>query len=48
MGMYDEVRWYAALPEGHPETDRLFQTKSLDPCLERYVGSRSRLPGCHS
>lgn len=39
MGMYDEVRWDAALPEGHPEQSRLFQTKSLDPCLEHYVVS---------
>lgn len=37
MGMFDEIRWDAALPEGHPADDRIFQTKSLDPCLEQYL-----------
>jgi hypothetical protein len=37
MGMFDEIRWDAALPEGHPAEDRIFQTKSLDPCLEHYL-----------
>ncbi len=38
MGLFDEIRWDAALPEGHPPDSRLFQTKSLDsPCLDRYV-----------
>ena len=38
MGLYDEIRWDAALPKGHPPDSRLFQTKSLDsPCLDRYV-----------
>lgn len=37
MGMFDEIRWDAALPEGHPSDDRIFQTKSLDPCLEHYL-----------
>jgi hypothetical protein len=37
MGLFDEIRWDAALPEGHPPDSRLFQTKSLDPCLEHYV-----------
>ena len=37
MGMYNEIRWDAALPEGHPSDDRVFQTKSLDPCLEYFV-----------
>lgn len=37
MGLYDEVRWDAALPEGHQPDDRLFQTKSLDPSLDYYV-----------
>jgi hypothetical protein len=37
MGLYDEVRWDATLPEGHPPDDRIFQTKSLDPGLEHYV-----------
>jgi len=37
MGLYDEVRWDATLPEGHPPDDRIFQTKSLDPGLEQYV-----------
>lgn len=32
MGMFDEIRWDAALPEGHPPGDRIFQTKSLNPC----------------
>jgi hypothetical protein len=36
MGLYDEIRWDAALPEGHPAEDRIFTTKSLDPCLEHY------------
>lgn len=38
MGLYDEIRWDAALPKGHPPDSRLFQTKSLDyPSLEHYV-----------
>ena len=37
MGLYDEIRWDAALPEDHPPADRIFQTKSLDPCLDHYV-----------
>jgi len=37
MGLFDEIRWDAALPEGHPPDSRLFQTKSLDPCLDCYV-----------
>jgi len=38
MGLYDEIRWDAALPKGHPPDSRLFQTKSLDdPCLDHYV-----------
>lgn len=37
MGLYDEIWWEAELPSDHPPTDRLFQTKSLDPCLDRYV-----------
>jgi hypothetical protein len=37
MGLYDEIRWDAALPEGHPPDSRLFQTKSLDPCMDHYV-----------
>ena len=37
MGLYDEIRWEAALPKGHPPDSRLFQTKSLDPCLDHYV-----------
>jgi len=40
MGMYDEIRWEATLPAGHPTDSRLFQTKSLDPCLEHYVVTR--------
>jgi len=37
MGLYDEIRWEAALPEGHPPDDRIFQTKSLDPCLDYFL-----------
>jgi hypothetical protein len=37
MGLYDEIWWEAELPAGHPPDNRLFQTKSLDPCLDRYV-----------
>jgi len=37
MGLFDEIRWDAVLPEGHPPDSRLFQTKSLDPCLDHYV-----------
>lgn len=37
MGMFDEIRWDAALPEGHPPEDHIFQTKSLDACLEQYL-----------
>jgi hypothetical protein len=37
MGMIDEIRWDAALPEGHPPEDRIFQTKSLDPSWEHYL-----------
>jgi hypothetical protein len=37
MGLFDEIRWDAALPEGHPFDDHIFQTKSLDPCLEHYL-----------
>ena len=36
MGLYDEIRWEAALPEGHPPEDRIFQTKSLDRSLEHF------------
>jgi hypothetical protein len=37
MGFYDEIRWDAVLPAGHPPGSRLFQTKSLNPCLDHYV-----------
>ncbi len=37
MGMYDEIWWQAELPRGHSPEKRLFQTKSLHRCLERYV-----------
>jgi hypothetical protein len=37
MGMYDEIWWQAELPRGHSPESRLFQTKSLHRCLERYV-----------
>ncbi len=38
MGLFDEIRWDAVLPKGHPPDSRLFQTKSLDyPCLDHYV-----------
>ena len=37
MGLFDEIRWDAALPDGHPPDSRLFQTKSLDSCLDYYV-----------
>ena len=37
MGLFDEIRWDAALPKGQPPDSRLFQTKSLDPCLDHYV-----------
>ena len=37
MGLYDEIRWDAELPERHPADDRIFQTKFLDPCLEHFV-----------
>jgi hypothetical protein len=38
MGLFDEIRWDAALPEDHPPESRLFQTKSLDdPCLDHYI-----------
>jgi hypothetical protein len=38
MGLFDEIRWDAALPVGHPPDSNLFQTKSLDdPCLDHYV-----------
>jgi hypothetical protein len=37
MGMYDEVWWDAELPTGHPPAGRLFQTKSFDRCLDRYI-----------
>jgi hypothetical protein len=37
MGIFDEIRWDAALPKGHPPDSRLFQTKSLDPCLDQYI-----------
>jgi hypothetical protein len=37
MGMYDELWWEAELPVGHPSNNRLFQTKSFDRCLDRYV-----------
>jgi len=37
MGLFDEIRWDAPLPEGHPPDSRLFQTKSLDPCMDYYV-----------
>ncbi len=36
MGLYDEIRWDAALPEGHPPEDRIFQTKSLDRSLDHF------------
>ena len=39
MGLYDEIRWDAALPIDHPPDDRIFQTKSLDPCLEHFLVS---------
>lgn len=38
MGLYDEIRWEAALPKGHSPDSRLFRTNSLDyPCLDHYV-----------
>ena len=38
MGLFDEIRWDAALPEGRPPDSRLFQTKSLDyPSWDYYV-----------
>lgn len=38
MGLSDEIRWDAALPEGHPPDSRLFQTKCLDyPSWDYYV-----------
>jgi len=37
MGLFDEIRWDAELPKGHPPDNRLFQTKSLDPCMDQYV-----------
>ena len=37
MGMYDEIWWQAELPPGHSPEKRLFQTKSLHRCLDRYV-----------
>jgi hypothetical protein len=38
MGIYDEIRWDAVLPEGHPLDSRLFQTKSLDyPSLLEWI-----------
>jgi hypothetical protein len=37
MSVYDEIRWDAAMPEGHPPEDRIFQTKSLDPCLVQFL-----------
>ena len=40
MGMYDEIWWEAELLEGHPPESRLFQTKSLERCLDRYVVTR--------
>jgi hypothetical protein len=39
MGLYDEIRWDAALPECHPPDDRIFQTKSLHPCLDQFLVS---------
>lgn len=30
MGLSDEIRWDAALPECHPPDSRQFQTKCLD------------------
>ena len=41
MGMFDEVLWEAELPTGHPQTGRLFQTKSLERCLDRYVVNKA-------
>lgn len=35
--MFDQVRWDAALPEGHPADDRVFQTKSLERCMDNFV-----------
>ena len=40
MGMIDEIRWDAALPEDHPPEDRIFQTKSLHPSWEHYLVTR--------
>jgi len=37
MGMYDEIWWQAELPHGRSPEKRLFQTKSLHRCLDRYV-----------
>ena len=37
MGMFDEIWWEAELPAGHSPTSRLFQTKSFDSCMDRYV-----------
>jgi hypothetical protein len=48
MGLYDEIWWEAELPEGHTGQSRLFQTKSFNPCLDRYVvtkAGRLRLVG---
>lgn len=39
MGMYDEIWWQAELPRGHSPENRLFQTKSLHRCFDRYVVS---------
>lgn len=41
MGLFDEVHCEAALPAGHPENARDFQTKSLDSCMDSYTITRS-------
>lgn len=39
MGMYDEV-WFEEALLDFPSSCRRFQTKSLDPCMDRYVVTR--------
>lgn len=39
MGMFDEIRWDAALAVGQANDDRIFQTKSLERCWDHYVVS---------
>lgn len=44
MGMYDEIWWEAELPSSQPSTSRLFQTKSFDRCLDRYIVTQEGKP----